>query len=152
MCLRLVLCVAFNNVFSSLQKMAESKEYRTIINCERKLELALKDDRDAAHFLHKHGFITKEIYDDTNLPTPKLVAAIRDRVELNPRNYQKFVEYLCRNTRRYEDIIDILKKEYESIPSASAPYQPSFQQGIYVWREIKYGCMWNSSYRNTFTK
>ena len=102
----------------------ESKEYTTIIKCERKLEFALKADRDIAHFLHVNAFITKEIYDDSNGPTSVLVAAIRDRVQLNPENYHKFVGYLHKNKRQYGDIIDILDKEYND-------YQPApFKQGI----------------------
>lgn len=98
-------------------------EFSTIVNCDRKLEIALKSDREIAKFLLQQGFITQELYDDINDPRSNLtdaqkarmlVTAIRDRVELNPRNYHILVDYLCQNRIRYGDIIDILHGEYNA--------------------------------------
>ena len=102
--------------------MAESKEYSTIVKCSRKLEIALKSDRDIAQFLHKQGLLTKDDYDVISSPTSRLspaeksntlVTAIRDRVELHPRNYHVVVNYMHQNNTRYKDIIEILGTEYQ---------------------------------------
>ena len=110
--------------------MAESKEYSTILNCNRKLEIALKSDRDIALFLLQQGFITQERYDEINNPKSNLtddakasmlVTAIRDRVELNPRNYHKVVDHLRQNMIRYGDIIEILDQQYHQTTTISNP-------------------------------
>ena len=102
--------------------MAESKEYSTIVKCSRKLEIALKSDRDIAQFLHEQGLLTKDDYDVISSPTSRLspaeksntlVTAIRDRVELHPRNYHVVVNYMHQNNTRYKDIIEILGTEYQ---------------------------------------
>ena len=117
--------------------MAESKEYSTIFKCKRKLEIAFKSDRDIADFLLQQHFITQERYDELEDPKSTLtvaekasilVTAIRDRVELNPRNYHKLVNHLRQNIERYEDIIEILDQEYPvPYPSAANP-----QPGIHL--------------------
>ena len=87
-------------------EMEESKEYSTIVKCSRKLEIALKYDRNIAQFLLQQGFIIQERYDEVINPKSNLtdadkasmlVTAIRDRVELNPRNYHKVVNHLRQN-------------------------------------------------------
>ena len=102
--------------------MAESKEYSTIVKCSRKLEIALKSDRDIAQFLHEQGLLTKDDYDVISSPMSKLspaeksnilVTAVRDRVELHPRNYHVVVNYMHQNNTRYKDIIEILGTEYQ---------------------------------------
>ncbi len=40
-----------------------------------------------------------------------LVTGIKDKVELNPKNYHKFVEHLRQNRRLYRDIMEILNDE-----------------------------------------
>ena len=96
--------------------MAESKEYSTIVKCSRKLEIALKSDRDIAQFLHEWRFLTTDDYDVRFSPAEKsniLVTAIRDRVKLNPRNYHVVVNYMRQNSTRYRDMIEILDTEYQ---------------------------------------
>ena len=102
--------------------MTESKEYSTIVKCSRKLEIALKNDREIVQFLHEQGLITTDDYDVVSSPISRfppaekssvLVAAIRDRIELHPRNYHVVVNYMCQNSTRYRDIIEILDKEYQ---------------------------------------
>ena len=114
-------------------EMAESKEYSTIVKCSRKLEIALKSDRAIAQFLREQGLLTTDDYDVINSPTSRLspaekssilVAAIRDRVELHPRNYHIVVNYMHQNSTRYRDINEILDKEYqgpEVSPKLSSP-------------------------------
>ena len=108
-------------------EMAESKEYSTIVKCSRKLEIALKSDRDIAQFLHEQGLLMTDDYDVINSPTSRLspaekssilVAAIRDRVELHPRNYHVVVNYMHQNSTSYRDIIEILDTEYQRITGA----------------------------------
>ena len=113
--------------------MAESKEYSTIIKCSRKLEIALKSDRAIAQFLHEQGLLTTDDYDIITSPTARLspaeksnvlVAAIRDRVELHPRNYHIVVNYMHQNNTKYRDIIEILDREYQGpgvSPELSSP-------------------------------
>ena len=122
---------------------SKSKEHSTIVKCNRELEIAFKSDRDIAQFLLQQGFITQERYDEVDNPKSNLtdaqkasmlVTAIRDRVELNPRNYHKMVNHLHKNIIRYGDIIEILEKEYPPEeypvpdPSAANP-QPGIIKG-----------------------
>ena len=102
-------------------KMTDSKEYLTVVNCNRKLEIALESDRDIAQFLFQHGFITQERFDEVNNPKSNLTATakasmlvtdIRNQVELNPDNYHKVVNHLRQNIKRYGDIVEILNQDY----------------------------------------
>ena len=120
--------------------MEESKEYSTIVKCRRKLEIALESDRDIAQFLFQQGFITQERYDEIINPksiltdadkASMLVTAIRNRVELNPRNYHKVVNHLRQNTIRYGDIVEILDQQYHQTTAVSNPLQP----GMTIRRE-----------------
>ena len=117
--------------------MAESKEYSTIVKCRRKLEIALESDRDIAQFLLQQGFITQERYDEVINPKSSLtdadkvsmlVTAIRNRVELNPRNYHKVVDHLRQNIIRYRDIIEILDKQYHQTTAVGSPLQPGMRE------------------------
>ena len=125
--------------------MAESKEYSTIVKCSRKLEIALKSDRDIAQFLHKQGLLITDDYDVISSPTSRLspaekssilVTAIRDRVELHPRNYHVVVNYMRQNNTRYKDIIEILDTEYQGStgPGVSAPELSAHQPLPGRWR------------------
>ncbi len=51
-----------------------------------------------------------------------LVTGIKDKVELNPKNYHKFVDHLRRYRRMYRDIVEIFDDEYYSwyLPIISA--------------------------------
>ncbi len=101
---------------------AESKEYITLVNCTAKLVIALRSDTAILHFLDK-GFIKPNIYEDVSNPKSMLsasekagllVSGIKDKVELNPKNYHKFVDHLRRDRRMYRDIVEILDDEYYS--------------------------------------
>ena len=116
--------------------MAESKEYSTIIKCGRKLEIALESDKDIALFLLQQGFITQERYDEVINPksfltdadkASMLVTAIRNRVELNPRNYHKVVNHLRQNIIRYGDIVEILDQQYHQTTAVGNPLQPGMR-------------------------
>ena len=109
--------------------MTDSKEYSTVVNCKRKLEIALESDRDIAQFLFQQRVITQEHYDEVTNPKSNLtdtdkasmlVTAIRNRVELNPRNYHKVVDHLRQNIIKYEDIVVILDQDYHQ----TGNYQP----------------------------
>ena len=102
---------------------SESKEYITIVNCTAKLVIALRSDASILHYLDREGFIKPNIYEDVNNPksllsasekSGLLVTGIRDKVELNPKNYHKFVDHLRQNRRLYRDIMEILDDEYYS--------------------------------------
>ena len=116
--------------------MEESKEYSTIVKCRRKLEIALESDRDIAQFLLQQGFITQERYDEVINPKSNLtdadkasmlVTAIRNRVELNPRNYHKVVDHLRQNIIRYGDIVEILDQQYHQTTAVGNPLQPGMR-------------------------
>ena len=101
--------------------MAKSREYTTIINCTEKLEIAFRPvDRSIVHFLHREGFITQEVHDDVLNSTlsdhkkaGELVTGIRNKVELDTKNYHDFVTYLRRSGKQYyRSIVKILDKEY----------------------------------------
>ena len=103
------------------KKEAESKEYITIVNCTSKLNIALRSDDEIVHFLDREGFIKHKIYNRIKDPISLLsdddkagllVTGIKDKVELNPKNYHTFVDYLRQNRRMYRDIVDILDDEY----------------------------------------
>ena len=102
----------------------ESSEYLTLLNCTKKLEIALKGNRDIVHFLERENFISREIHDDILNPkslltqTEKsgiLVEKIRDKVDLNPENYYSFLNELKSRQGIYKDIIEILDLELQNL-------------------------------------
>ena len=116
--------------------MTESKEYFTIGKCSRKLEIAFKSDSDIVQFLHEQGFLTRDNYDKVRSPTSRLspaekseilVDAIRDKVELYPRNYHKVVDHLRQN-KRYGDVVEILDQEYHQITAIGNLFQPGMHE------------------------
>ncbi len=111
--------------------MAESKEYATLVICTDKLEIALKGDRDILHFLEREGY---NIPDDVSYPKSMLspqekaglvVTAIRNKVRLGSRNYQKLLEHFHCNERVYGDTITILEQAYKD--------QSSTEDGKSAW-------------------
>ena len=112
--------------------MAESREYATLMKHSKELEIALSSDTNILHFLNKEGFITDDVYYEVHDPksmmsptekSSKIVNAIRNKVKLNPLNYQKLLRHFHQDRRRYGDIADILDNEYignESVPQMSA--------------------------------
>ena len=98
----------------------------------RQLEIALESKRDIAQFLLQEGFITQERYDEVNNSRSNLtdvdkasmlVTAIRNRVELNPRNYHKVINHFRQNSSRYRDIVEILDQEYHQTTAKGNPFQ-----------------------------
>ncbi len=96
-------------------------EYKTLLQCTKKLEIALKSDRNILNFLNLEGFIKPSIYEDVNNPKSLLsasekagllVTGIKDKVELNPKNYHKLMRHFHQDRRMYGDIADILDEEY----------------------------------------
>ncbi len=85
-----------------------------------KLEIAFTGDRDILHFLEQEGY---NIPDDVSNPKSMLsdqeragfvVTAIKDKVSLNSRNYQKLLDHFHDNDRErvYGDIITILEQAH----------------------------------------
>ena len=98
-----------------------SPEYLTVINCTSKLELALKDKRNIVHFLECKNFISREVHDDVLNPKStltlvekvgRLVEKIKDKVQLDSKNYYVFVNELRSNIRTYGEIIEVLDSEF----------------------------------------
>ena len=100
-------------------------EYTTLVNSTDMLEIALHEDRDMAHFLHKSGLISEETYDSvsdpqstTLNPMKKAALLVRDiklKVRLNRENYHILIRYLSENELQHKDILRILKKNYEAL-------------------------------------
>ena len=116
--------------------MALSSEYLTLINCTRVLELALKDKRDIVHFLECKNFISREIHDDVLNPRStltsvekvgRLVEKIKDKVQLDSKNYYVFMNELRSNIRIYGEIIEIMDSEFNKHST-----QTSGEEGITV--------------------
>lgn len=103
--------------------MSESREYKTIVNCTKKLETAFRSlDRDIVHYLFCEGFITQEERDEvlevrsmlsSYQKAERLVTSIRRNVELNPQNFQTILNHLRRSGKYYESIVNILDEEYQ---------------------------------------
>ena len=117
--------IALDTAMATLipDKEAETKEYITLVNCTVKLVIALRSDDSILHYLNKEGFIKPNIYEDVRNPKSMLsasekagllVTGIKDKVELNRKNYHKFVNHLRQNIRLYGDIVEILDNEYRS--------------------------------------
>ncbi len=96
-------------------------EYITIVNCTAKLVIALRSDTSILHYLDREGFIKPNIYEDVSnsksllsasQKAGLLVAGIKDKVELNPKNYHKLMRHFHQDRRMYGDIADILDHEY----------------------------------------
>ncbi len=97
----------------------ESNEYATLVSCTDRLEIAFTGDRDILHFLEQEGY---NIPDDVSNPKSMLwtdreraglvVTAIKNKVSLNSRNYQKLLDHFHSNERVYGDIITILEQAY----------------------------------------
>ncbi len=101
----------------------ESKEYATLDSCSDRLEIAFTRDRDILHFLEQEGY---NIPDDVINPKSMLsdqekaglvVTAIKNKVSLNSRNYQKLLDHFHSNERVYGDIITILEQAYNKLSS-----------------------------------
>ena len=99
-------------------------EYITLVNCTAKLNITLRSDDTILHFLDREGFIKPNIYEDINYPKSLLsarekagllVTGIKDKVELNPKNYHTLMRYFREDRRMYGDIADILDEEYLKI-------------------------------------
>ena len=107
-----------------LYKMVESVESITLINCTEKLETALSSgNRSIAHFMNTKGLISDEVHSEVTNPkslfsaTEKagfLVSDLKNKVKLNPQNYQIFLERVRRD-KYHSGIAKILDKEHERI-------------------------------------
>ena len=98
-------------------------EFDTLVSCTDKLEIALTGDRKIVHFLEQEGY---NIPDDVSYPKSLLsdqdkarlvVTAIKNKVSLSSRNYQKLLDHFHCNERVYGDIIAILEEAYNKLDS-----------------------------------
>lgn len=100
----------------------ESIELRTLERCTPLLEKSLKIlDRKLVHFLKEEYFIPDHVRDEV-LETfsvlnetgkaGKLVTCIKNRVDLDPRNYYVLVDRLKKEYKLYEPILKALDKEH----------------------------------------
>ena len=88
-----------------------------------KLEIAFTGDRDILHFLEQEGYnIPDDVSNPKSMLSPQekaglVVTAIKDKVSLNSRNYQKLLDHFHSNERVYGDIITILEQAYNKLGS-----------------------------------
>ncbi len=128
-----------DNIISRTKMEPYSPEYTVVSNCTSKLEKALKDNRDIVHFLECNNFISKDIHDTVLSATcplttleksGKLVEKIRDKVELNSKNFYVLMKEFNSHKEIYQDIIDILELEMKRQGITITACKIS---GEYVW-------------------
>lgn len=98
-----------------------STETRTMVQCSKKLILAISaDPRTIAGTLYQMGVISDEINDKMLLPTSTsqekaaiLVSAVRDAVKVNPSRFLDFVDILTRESWT-KDIVAELKSTHQT--------------------------------------
>ncbi len=107
-----------------VRQMIESNaEYSTLAICTDMLEIALTGDRDILHFLEQEGYnIPDDVSNPKSMLSPQekaglVVTAIKDKVSLNSRNYQKLLDHFHSNERVYGDIITVLEQAYNKLGS-----------------------------------
>ncbi len=110
-------------------------EYAALVSCTDKLELALKGDKEILHFLEQEGYnIPDDVSNPKSMLSPQekaglVVTAIKDKVSLNSRNYQKLLDHFHSNERVYGDIIAILEQAYDGKLGSHPKDQPSAEYG-----------------------
>ncbi len=98
-------------------------EYATLDSCTDRLETALTGDPDILHFLEQEGYnIPEDISNPKSMLSPQekaglVVTAIKDKVSLNSRNYQKLLDHFHSNETVYGDIITVLEQAYNKLDS-----------------------------------
>ncbi len=119
-----------------VRQMVESNaEYSTLAICTDMLETALTGDRGILHFLEQEGYnIPDDVSNPKSMLSPQekaglVVTAIKDKVSLNPRNYQKLLVYFHSDKRKYGGIITILAQAYEDKLGSHPKDQPSAGYG-----------------------
>ena len=110
--------------------MANTPEYRTIIQCFPKLIGAVQHDLGALSAeLLAAGLITennhstlKNKHVDEPDRAAELVEFVRNKVKLDPRNYYKFIEVLKERKAEHESILTILDKKYKELSNGELGY------------------------------
>ena len=110
--------------------MANTPQYRTILQCTPKLISALQNDLSA--FIGE--LLAAGLISENNSSTLKnkhvseperaadLVEIIRNKVKLDPGNYDKFIEVLKEREAEHESILKILDEKYEELFSGELRY------------------------------
>ena len=110
--------------------MANTPEYRTIIKCTPKLISAVKNDLGAlSGELLAAGLISEDnssALKNNHIDEPHraadLVEFVRNKVLLDPRNYNKFIEVLKEREAEHETILKILDEKYKELSSGELGY------------------------------
>ena len=100
---------------------ADSVEFRTILNCTRQLEQYLRRHRrEIALFFLQNDFILQDTYDEVMSPISwlseedkayKLMRGLSDEIQLDSKQYNKFVDHLSKDPMRHEVILNTLSAE-----------------------------------------
>ena len=102
--------------------MAESKEYRTIVNLRNYLGIGFKKNmKKLSNSFNKDGLIDDTCLElvDSLVGVPdsdksaQMVANVVDSIRLNKENYHVMMKTLAKNSKIYVDIIHKLDQEYE---------------------------------------
>ncbi len=73
--------------------------------------------KELADLMDREGFISENDYETvTRIGSPHtdqqkagiMVSSLIRKVELNPANYQKFLEWVKKGGRKFQDVVDIL--------------------------------------------
>lgn len=109
--------------------MNNTREYRTIIRCTSKLVNALKHDLGSlsvellsAELISEGNAssLTDRYHNEVDRAT-RLVEFVRTQVELNPRNYGKFIEVLKEREVEHASILNTLETKYKELGKLNKP-------------------------------
>ena len=103
--------------------MANSVQYRTILQCTDKLKNALKDDLDTiSGELLADALISDDneiALRNTSVPASSrvadLVQYVRTKVQIEPEKYHVFIQTLTKRKDDHQSIIKILSQKYEEL-------------------------------------
>ena len=119
-----VVCSRLNCAVSrTLKKKMANAEYKTLVQCTQKLRTAIQGDLvNLSDQLLAAGLISADSSSvlrnrllTESERAAKLVALIINRVQLNPRSYNTFIDVLSHESHHYSDILRILNETYSSL-------------------------------------
>ena len=102
---------------------SNTPEYYTLIGCTSELTNAVKPHLESlSDELLANGFISSDNQEnlcnhfiDKTTRASQLISVVRTRVQLNERNFYRFIGILLKTARHYRDILEILDRKYKSL-------------------------------------
>lgn len=110
--------------------MADAPEYKTLTQCSQKLRAAIQGDIvNLGGQLLAGGLISPNAYSElrnTLIPesdrAARLVALVINKVQLDQRNYDAFINVLSQESPHYRDILRILNETYSTFKGTFCNY------------------------------